>query len=119
MPARRSPANEMNSRTSSGVLRNSSTNTPPTQLSGFSGATRNAATSVPTTMAITNEIATRRTVTPKPELNSEKWSVSTSQSSATARSPARSGYEPSSRASWSVIAGGCSSLPMWRPTHFW
>src|SRR5688500_9071826 len=79
----------MNSRTSSGVLRNVSTNTPPTQLSGLSGATLSAATRVPTIIAITNEIATRRVGTQKPELNAGNWSLSTSQSSATGQ-PRRS-----------------------------
>src|ERR1700754_2214112 len=53
---------------------------PPKRRSHVDGAIRSAATSVPTTMAIANAIVTRRTVTQNPELNSEKWSDSTSNS---------------------------------------
>src|ERR671910_1371905 len=109
----------MNRSTSSGVFRKISTNTPPTQLSGFSGATLSAATSVPTTIAITNEIATSRIVTQKPELNSGKCSLRTSQSSATGESLAASAYDPSSSASRSVMSGGGCCLSTCRPTHFW
>ena len=66
-PARRSPANEMNSRTSSGTLRNVSTYSAPSRFSQTIGATRSAATSVPSTIATPNETATRRTVTQNPE----------------------------------------------------
>src|SRR3954449_3262 len=68
----------MNSSTSSGMLRNTSTYTPPSRASHFDGAIRNAATKVPTTMAIANAIATSRTVTQKPEENSDQCSVRTS-----------------------------------------
>ena len=56
---------------------------------GFShtdGATRRAATRVPTLIAITSEIATRRQVTQKPEVNSGRCSLNTSQSSLTCSS---------------------------------
>src|SRR5215207_805050 len=75
IPARRRPANEMNSNTRSGVLRNISTYTPPSRCSALLGAMRKAATSVPTTMAITNENTTRRTVTQNPDRNSSELSV--------------------------------------------
>src|SRR3712207_6556608 len=79
-PARRSPANEMNIRTSSGMLRNVSTYTPPRRWTHGDGAMRSAATRVPTTRAIANENPTSWTVTQKPEANWSKLSVRTSKS---------------------------------------
>src|SRR5262245_24498503 len=76
-PARRRPAYEMKRITSSGVLRNTSTYTPPTRCNQTSGAIRKAATSVPTTMAITNENTTRRTVTQNPARSSSRLSMRT------------------------------------------
>ena len=57
----------MNSRTSSGTLRNVSTYSAPSRWSQTTGATRSAATDVPTTIATANETTTRRTVTEKPD----------------------------------------------------
>src|SRR3712207_4838182 len=77
-PARRSPANEMKSRTSRGMLRNVSTYTPPSRWSQGDGATRSAATTVPTTSAIASDRPTMRRVTQNPEANWSKLSVRTS-----------------------------------------
>jgi hypothetical protein len=71
-PARRRPANVMNSRTSSGRLRKISTYSAPSRCSQRLGATRNAATSVPSTSAMTKLASTSRVVTQSPEANSSK-----------------------------------------------
>src|SRR3712207_5071604 len=75
----------MNSSTSSGMLRKTSTYTPPIRWTHGDGATRSAATRVPTPMAMRNARPTSRTVTQNPDANWSKFSVRTSSRSATRR----------------------------------
>ena len=109
-PARRRPANAMNSSTSSGMLRNVSTYTPPRRCSTGFGAIRRAATSVPTTMAIANANTTIRRVTQNPASHSSRLSVRTLMRSLC-------GYDVASIASLSVIVGALLLARAW-PTHF-